>query len=415
MLLRIAQESDEILEQKNMNFCNLIKWHQNNKNEKQPTRKNILQEEKGIISFFYEIKQTRKTEKGYTMFTSLNKQQLEYLAKSDDERLRKLYKDIYYEALEKNVTIAYEDETIRPHLLEIIEKKENLNSIENAEEYVTMLLKIAQESDELLEQKDITYCQLIKWFQINKNKRKPYDESTAPADEQMLRHFMDSIQSVSKLKKGNTMSTSLNKQQLEYLAKSDDERLRKLYKNIYYKSLENNVTIAYEDETIRPHLLEIIEKKENLDSIKNAEEYVALLLRIAQESDEILEQKDMNFCNLLMWYRNNLNKKTRNPRSEDLEEKRIGRFASSVKRIRKIKNGNKSLNTSLNKQQLEYLATSEDSRLNNLYDGILSTAEKNNIPIAYYPPEYERQAETYGFIEEKEIENEEETQVKKGR
>ena len=208
------------------------------------------------------------------------------------------------------------------------------------------------------------FSQLIDF--VNKEGRLPRSESKIE-EENKLGIYIRLIKRIKKL--GKSFNTILTKDQLKYLHDSQNDDLRKIYKEILYKSIENNIKINYVDEKMSEKIKEYLMKRKSIDSFEeqmNLElEYIDYIV-IGSQFSQLIDF---------------VNKEGRLPskslKTED-KEKKLARYIQSIKKVRKSKD---KFVTFLSKDQLKYLHDSTNELLRKIYEEIMDKAYKGEIKM----------------------------------
>ncbi len=347
-------------------------------NGKLPSSSSKDEKEKHLGSFRSNIKVIKKGEERFC--TGLSSSQLKYLHDSDYEGLREIYKEILYKAVTNHIEIEYIDEEMKTKILEYQEKSKTATveqQIELDREYKDYIV-VESQFNEFID------------FVLKNNGKLP-SSSSKDEKEKHLGSFRSNIKVI---KKGEErFCTGLSSSQLKYLHDSEYESLREIYKTILNKAIDSKIEIPYVDEEMKGKILEYKDKSQAADINQQIE-----LER--KYKDYIIVTNQFNeFIGYVIDHNGEL------PRAnvKNVYEKRLGGFRSSIQRIKKGRFAKK-----LSCDELKYLHDSEYESLREIYNTILQKSIVNNIPIDYYPPEYENQ-------NIKQEENTEQPKTRKGR
>lgn len=177
-------------------------------------------------------------------------------------------------------------------------------------------------------------------------------------------NFRNNIQRVDNEYK--KFSSSLTKEQLEYLHNSKYEKLKEIYIVILNRAIENNIEIDYIDEKMKLKINEYNQKKRNISTLEEQivlEQQYKKYIVIDCQFDEFIDYIISN--NGKLPSRNSTNNKV----------KQLGIFRSNIKTYNQER---EKFSTPLSKEQLEYLHNSEYQSLQELYNAIMEKAYSVN-------------------------------------
>ena len=316
-----------------------------NKEGRLPSRESKIEEEKQLGGYIRRIKTINNS--GKTFIRALSKEQLKYLHDSTNEDLRNIYKEILYKAIENDIDIVYVDENMSKKIKEYLLKRKRIDSFEGQMklelEYIDYIII------------DNQFSQLIDF--VNKEGRLPNQHSKIEK-ERKLASYKNRIKVIYIKDNYIRFATLTTKDQLKYLHDSTNAELRKIYKEILYKSIENEFKIEYVDENMVKKIKKYLSKRKSIGSF---EEQIKLELEYI---DYIII--DSLFSQLIDF----VNKDGRLPSSESKieEEQKLGNYIQRIKSVDKSKDKFVCI---LTKDQLKYLHDSTNAELRKIYKEIL--------------------------------------------
>ena len=314
--------------------------------------------------------------------TPLRKEQLKYLHDSNIECLKNLYKVILYKAIENDIKIDYIDEAMANRI------KEYLNKLETAS--IDDKVTITNEYSDIIIY-DKRFCEFIN-FANSHNGMLP-SKYSKDDNEKEIAYFRYNILAI---KKKGTFQKTLTAEELQYLHDSKFESLRELYKIVLNKAIENDIKIDYIDEAMANRIKEFQVKfnKANIDT----------RIKLLQEYEDVAVINNQ-FYDLILFVKKH-NGQSPSNHSKNEKEQMIGYYKIAIHKVNK----NGLFNTTLTKEELQYLHDSEFEVLRELYKKVLSKSIKNNIKIAYVDKimslkieEYERRNINLGIEEQIEL------------
>jgi len=331
-------------------FDEMLEWFSKNPGERIPSSLSDNPREKMIGDFYQRIKNVYERNNKH-FYITLSQKELSLLANSSDERLLRLYAEIYDKAKKNEISLSYD-----------VEPKRVPSIINNR------------------------FNELLNWFSKN-----PGLMPSTISDDDYVKRIGKIFQSI-KTMDGHGRAffqMNLSKNELYILATTSDDVLKKLYEEILFKSIKYSVygekDMIYTDDNIRLSKL----YKDYFDEIKKNEVADLSELPIQKQIEIInkfpnVDYEKSYFIKLLEWLKDNDGTpKKETSKAKNLEETKVGSFWWRISNV--INKIPPTFKTMLTKEELIYMFNSSDSRLKDGYYRILSKAIKNEIVINYYP------------------------------
>ncbi len=334
---------------KHLIFQEFIDWFLTNQ-DKLPSEYSKSKTERKIATFYQNIRKICKRETN-SFSIPLNREELKTLANSNDLRLLRCYKNIYDKAHIYNIYMEYQ---------EIPKKVASISSLK--------------------------FKKMFTWI---KDKDKTPSIISKDKRELEIGKIFQAIKTLDGHGK-NYFQMNLLKEELELLATSTNDIFKNLYQIILFKSLKLNIyskkDIVYtlENENLYYYYKSYYEDIKKYGNINFRELDVNIQIEIMNKYPNLVSKT--SFLKLLDWLKDNEGTPYKERcKVKKIEDSKIGSFWFRIKNVLESSNRKFRFKTMLSKEELKYMALSDDIRLKTCFQRIVQKAIKKKIVINYYP------------------------------